>query len=214
MSTVRHVRAAASQFENPANSAEWGGRMRGVRLRAKVPITSSEKVARGASSGKFSHTVHTCSGGVEGGLVDGSLQDFESVSGSGCSAAAALDVGRSETYNWGRLASDWARPVPLGETVATDTVGRKAMTETIQSLAQHQLVILRRLRRGPLTEFELVNEVAEHSGYSGEEAADKMADWLETLRAEGLVWAGALSNADGQTLAAAALTTAGRELVN
>ncbi len=88
------------------------------------------------------------------------------------------------------------------------------MTETIQSLAQHQLVILRRLRRGPLTEFELANEVAEHSGYSGEEAADKMADWLETLRAEGLVWAGALSNADGQTLAAAALTTAGRELVN
>ena len=88
------------------------------------------------------------------------------------------------------------------------------MTETIQSLAQHQLVILRRLRRGPLTEFELANEVAEHSGYSGEEAADKMADWLETLRAEGLVWAGALSNADGQTLAAAALTTAGRELVD
>ena len=88
------------------------------------------------------------------------------------------------------------------------------MTDAIQSLAQHQLVILRRLRAGPLTEFELASEVAEHSGHSPEEAADKMADWLETLRAEGLVWAGALSNADGQTLAAAALTTAGRELVN
>ena len=41
-----------------------------------------------------------------------------------------------------------------------------------------------------------------------------MADWLEALRTEGLVWAGALSNADNQTLTVAALTTAGRELVN
>lgn len=147
-------------------------------------------------------------------MVDGSLRDFQSVCGLWCPVGAALDVGTSKTYNRRRLASDWARLVPLAETVAAEVPGRKAMTETIQSLAQHQLVILRRLRRGPLTEFELANEVAEHSGYSGEEAADKMVDWLETLRAEGLVWAGALSNADDQTLAAAALTTAGRELVN
>ena len=40
-----------------------------------------------------------------------------------------------------------------------------------------------------------------------------MADWLETLRREGLVWAGALHNADGQQIMAAALTKHGRELV-
>ncbi len=88
------------------------------------------------------------------------------------------------------------------------------MNETIQSLAQHQLVILRRLRSGPLTEFELSREVAANSAYSVEEAADKMADWLETLRTEGLIWAGALSNANGQQLMAAALTKQGRELVS
>jgi hypothetical protein len=87
------------------------------------------------------------------------------------------------------------------------------MIETIESLAQHQLVILRRLRAGPLTEFELVHEVSNHSGHSAEQCADRMADWLETLRREGLVWAGALHNADGQQLMAAALTKHGRELV-
>ncbi len=88
------------------------------------------------------------------------------------------------------------------------------MIETLESLAQHQLVILRRLRAGPLTEFELVHEVTSHSGYSSEQCADRMADWLETLRQEGLVWAGSLQNADGQQIMAAALTKHGRELVH
>ena len=91
---------------------------------------------------------------------------------------------------------------------------RIAVIETIESLAQHQLVILRRLRAGPLTEFELANEVAEHSGHNPEQCTDRMADWLETLRREGLVWAGTLQNADGQQIMAAALTKHGRDLVH
>lgn len=87
------------------------------------------------------------------------------------------------------------------------------MVDTVKSMRQHQLVILRRLRKGPLTEFELAHEVAEHSGYSAVQAAEKMALWLEELRTEGLVWAGALSNVDGQSLTAAALTKKGKELV-
>ena len=66
--------------------------------------------------------------------------------------------------------------------------------DTIESLQQHQLVILRRLRNGPLTEFELATEVADHSGHSYEEASDKMADWLDELRTAGMVWFGTLSN--------------------
>lgn len=85
--------------------------------------------------------------------------------------------------------------------------------ETVESLRQHQLVIMRRLRNGPLTEFELASEVAEHSGYSVEQAAEHMADWLDELRKEGLIWAGDLRNADDRRLLAAALTTRGRELV-
>ncbi len=87
------------------------------------------------------------------------------------------------------------------------------MIETVASLAQHQLVILRRLRTGPLTEFELATEVASHSGHTAEQCADQMADWLETLRREGLVWAGSLQNLDAQQILAAALTKQGRELV-
>lgn len=92
--------------------------------------------------------------------------------------------------------------------------GDKIVNSTLQSLRQHELVILRRLRNGPLTEFELANEIAEHSGYTPEQAADSVAGWLESLRDDGLVWAGALLNADGQQLLAAALTRQGRELVN
>lgn len=88
------------------------------------------------------------------------------------------------------------------------------MVNTLDTLAQQQLVILRRLRAGPLTEFELAREIAEHSGYSVEQCADNMADWLEQLRLEGLVWSGALTNAAGQRLLAAALTRQGRELVS
>lgn len=88
------------------------------------------------------------------------------------------------------------------------------MMNTLEALRQHQLVILRRLRSGPLTEFELVREVADHSGYSHDQAAELMAEWLEELRLEGYVWAGALSNNTDQTLMAAALTKRGRELVD
>lgn len=87
------------------------------------------------------------------------------------------------------------------------------MIDTIKSLAQHQLVILRRLRSGPLTEFELTREVATHSGYSHEQCMDNMADWLEELRGEGLIWAGQLTNAGEQKMMAAALTKQGMELV-
>ena len=40
-----------------------------------------------------------------------------------------------------------------------------------------------------------------------------MADWLEELRDEGLIWAGSLLNSNGQQLMAAALTKRGTELV-
>ena len=87
------------------------------------------------------------------------------------------------------------------------------MIDTIDSLRQHQLVILRRLRNGALTEFELASEVAEHSGYSVEECAENMADWLEELREAGLMWAGTLTNANNQRMMAAALTKRGVDLV-
>ncbi len=87
------------------------------------------------------------------------------------------------------------------------------MNDTINALHQHQLVILRRLRGGPLTEFELAREVADASGYTADQAADQMAKWLDELRLDGLIWAGALSNADGKKIMAAALTNRGRELV-
>ena len=87
------------------------------------------------------------------------------------------------------------------------------MTNTIEALRQHELIILRRLRTGPLTEFELVREVAEHSGYTYEQAADMMGEWLEGLRVDGFVWSGSLSNASEQKIMTAALTRRGRALV-
>lgn len=87
------------------------------------------------------------------------------------------------------------------------------MISTLQELTQHHLVMLRRLRQGPLTEFELIREVAEHSGFTVEEAADHMAQWLEELRVDGLAWCGELQNAEGQRIMAAALTKSGRDLV-
>lgn len=87
------------------------------------------------------------------------------------------------------------------------------MNTTLDALLQHQLVIVRRLRGGPLTEFELSAHVAEHSGYTQEQAADLMTEWLEQLRDEGLIWSGVLSNVDGQEIMAAALTSSGRKLV-
>ncbi len=87
------------------------------------------------------------------------------------------------------------------------------MLHATESLPLHQVVILRRLRKHPLTEFELAREVAAHSGYSEEQAVELMAGWLERLRTEGFIWSGALTNADGQTIMAAALTRRGKELV-
>ena len=89
------------------------------------------------------------------------------------------------------------------------------MTETIalEDLRQHELVILRRLRSGPLTEFELAAEVADHSGFSREQAAERIGSWLEDLQAQGFVWAGKLHNCSGQFIHAAALTRRGKELV-
>ncbi len=51
-------------------------------------------------------------------------------------------------------------------------------TLTLDSSRQHQLVILRRLRNTRLTESELAREVAAHSGYSTEDAADRMKGGL------------------------------------
>lgn len=87
------------------------------------------------------------------------------------------------------------------------------MIEATESLRQHQLIILRRLRGGPLTEFELCQQVADHSGYGVEECSDHMTQWLEELRSVGLVWAGKLTNEMGQAIMAAALTKRGKELV-
>jgi len=87
------------------------------------------------------------------------------------------------------------------------------MIDTIDSLRQHQLVILRRLRNGPLTEFELVQEIAAHSGFTTDQCEENLAIWLTVLRDEGLLWSGALTNEHGQSMLAAAITNRGKELV-
>ncbi|HUU85913.1 MAG TPA: hypothetical protein VM243_20635 [Phycisphaerae bacterium] len=89
------------------------------------------------------------------------------------------------------------------------------MTEstTIDDLQQYQLVILRRLRSGPLTEFELAAEVAGHSGYTPAQSAERIVGWLEELQSSGFIWTGRLFNAAGQFIYAAALTRLGKELV-
>jgi len=87
-------------------------------------------------------------------------------------------------------------------------------TLTIEELRQHELVILRRLRHGPLTEFELTSEIAANSGHSHEQAAERIGQWLEELQCSGLIWCGRLYNSDGQFIHAAALTRRGRELIS
>ena len=84
---------------------------------------------------------------------------------------------------------------------------------TIENIRQYELVILRRLLQGPLTEFELAAQIAEHSGYSPDEAGDRIGGWLDELRAGGYVWSGKLVNDTGQYIWAAALTRQGRDLV-
>ena len=75
---------------------------------------------------------------------------------------------------------------------------------TLDALCQPELVVVRRLRCGPLTEFELANEVAVNSSYTPEQAADRVIFWLNNLREKGLIWAGALLNKRGQSIMAAA----------
>lgn len=87
------------------------------------------------------------------------------------------------------------------------------MNMTLDALCQPELVVVRRLSSGPLTEFELAHEVAVNSSYTPEQAADRVAYWLNELREKGLIWAGTLLNKRGQTIMAAALTNKGRELV-
>ena len=87
------------------------------------------------------------------------------------------------------------------------------MKMTLDALGQPQLVVVRRLSCGPLTEFELAHEVAESSSYTTEQAADRIGGWLDELKEKGLIWAGTLLNKRGQTILAAALTNRGRELV-
>jgi hypothetical protein len=86
------------------------------------------------------------------------------------------------------------------------------MNDVLESLRQAELVVVRRLRTGPLTEFELVAEVAEHSGYTTDQAAERMPDLLAGLQDRGLIWSGVLTNRRGQTIMAAALTSHGRSI--
>jgi len=87
------------------------------------------------------------------------------------------------------------------------------VTQAFEVLRQHELIILRRLRTGPLTEFELAREVAENSNWTAEQAFEKIHTWLESLKNDGLVWAGKLHNSKGQYIYAAALTRRGQDLV-
>ncbi len=80
------------------------------------------------------------------------------------------------------------------------------MNMTLDALRQHELVVVRRLSTGPLTEFELADEVAEHSGYTPDQAADVVGESLHELREKGLIWSGTLLNKRGQSIMAAALT--------
>ena len=44
------------------------------------------------------------------------------------------------------------------------------VVQAFEKLRQHELIILRRLLHGPLTEFELAREVAESSSWTAEQA--------------------------------------------
>ncbi len=87
------------------------------------------------------------------------------------------------------------------------------MQVTIEVLSKPALVLARRLRSGPLTEFELASEVACHLGYSPEQATEEIATWVKELFDQGLIWSGVLSNRRGQQMVAAALTNLGKRLI-
>ncbi len=87
------------------------------------------------------------------------------------------------------------------------------MKVAIESLSNPALIVVRRLRSGPLTEFELASALACHSSYSPEQAADQIASGLQELFDQGLIWSGVLSNRRGQHMMAAALTNLGKRLI-
>ena len=87
------------------------------------------------------------------------------------------------------------------------------MKVTIEALSNPAQVVARRLRSGPLTEFDLASEVACHSGYSPEQATEELATWIEELFDQGLIWSGVLSNRRGQHMVASALTNLGKRLI-
>lgn len=113
--------------------------------------------------------------------------------------------------SWER--SSWALLFGLPQTATTRTYRRNAMDVIINSLSSPALIMVRRLRVGPLTEFELASEVACHSSYSPEQAADQLAFWIKELFDQGLIWSGVLSNRRGQNIVAAALTNLGMRVV-
>ena len=86
------------------------------------------------------------------------------------------------------------------------------MNAIMDSLSNPAVVVLRRLRGGPLTEFEMARAVSESFRYSSDQAADQLIFWLQELFDMGLVWYGVLSNACGQNMLTAALTKLGKEL--
>lgn len=85
--------------------------------------------------------------------------------------------------------------------------------QAFEDLRQHELIIVRRLRTGPLTEFELAREVAENSSWTAEASVENIGEWLESLKSQGLIWCGRLYNDREQHVLAAALTRRGQELI-
>jgi len=59
---------------------------------------------------------------------------------------------------------------------------------TLDVLGQDELVVVGRLRCGPLTEFEPAHEMAESSSCTPEQAADRVGGWLNEWREKGLIW--------------------------
>lgn len=125
---------------------------------------------------------------------------METLLGRTYNRATVPDVGRERRATEGAASGDQLE-------------GVEVMTDTIGVMRQHQLIILQQLVRGPLTEFELAQAVAQATGFEADIAAEMIPQWLDELRGEGLVWSGKLFNSDQQSIAAAALTNRGRDLV-
>ena len=59
------------------------------------------------------------------------------------------------------------------------------MHMTLDALCHPELVVVRRLSRGPLTEFEHAHDVAVNSSYTPEQAAGRVTNWLNDLQEKG-----------------------------